>query len=220
MSRSQPFRIAISSFVFALAIAGGIILFSRSSPDSTSKSAAGRGADATSAIWAKGDTWTVLVAQDGAAVSPDTKRSVSNVTYRFRVERAPKGATGDWGVFVSQDGAEGPFADGWHLTYAEDAKGYMNLTYVAQGTQQRMEASVASIVLGVSFPYEVQYRTAPKAETRIPQSELLAQSTLPPSELPSSGGENGATPPTNAPNVGAGELPPGVPASAVVDAPG
>ena len=219
MSRSHPFRIAVAVFVFALAVAGGLILFSKSSPDSTSKSASGGGAVAKSAIWAQGDTWTVLVAQDGAAVSPETKRSVANVAFRFRVERAPKTAKGEWGVFVSQDGAEGPYADGWHLTYTEDAKGFMNLTYVAQGKQKRVEASVASIVLGIGFPYQVQYRTAPKPETRVAQSKLYAQSTLPPSSLPTGGGESGATPPTNAPSVGAGQLPPGVPPSAVVDAP-
>ncbi|MBC7461533.1 MAG: hypothetical protein H7287_09245 [Thermoleophilia bacterium] len=219
MPRSHPFRIAVSIFVFALAVAGGLMVFSKSSADTKSKSASGGGAVAASKVWAKGDTWTVLVAQDGAAVSPDTKRSVANVAYRFRVERAPRAAKGEWGVFVSQDGAEGPFADGWHLTYVEDARGAMKLTYVAQGAQKRVEASVASIVLGISFPYQVQYRTAPKPESRVAQSKLYAQSTLPPSDLPTGGGESGATPPYDAPSVGAGQLPPGVPPSAVVDAP-
>jgi hypothetical protein len=212
MSRTHPYRIAVSVFIFVLAIAGALMVLSHSTSDSSAKSGSGNagGTSIGSKVWKRGTAWTVSVAQDGATVSPDSTRSVSNVAYRFRVEGAPKTAGGEWKVFASQDGAEGQFADGWHLGYVADAKGCMTLAHVSQGKAREMDADVASIVLGVGFPYQVTYCSTPAKSATVPQSKLLSQSALPPS-LPSGGGDSGVTPPGNAPSVGAGELPPGVP---------
>lgn len=212
-SSFTPARIAISAAIFVLAVVGALALLRGSEPAPATKAHA-KGPAPTSRIWAPGDTWVVKVAQDSSSISPDTTRSVSNVSYRFRVEGAPKSAGGEWGVFVSQDGAEGPFADGWHLRYTATDKGCMRLTHVAQGKQRQMEASVASIVLGLGFPYETTYCAAPKPVTTVDATKLMARQSLPPASLPAGGGTNGATPPVNAPNVAPGQLPPGVPPGA------
>ncbi|MCW2949932.1 MAG: hypothetical protein JWN41_945 [Thermoleophilia bacterium] len=211
MSRLRTHRLSYAVVAFLIAVAAGVTVFAHSQSESSPKSVSSRGgAVATSKVWVAGAKWAVRVAQDGAAISPDRTHSVSFVTYRFRVGAAPKPG-GVWDVAVTQDGAEAQFVRGWHLGYTTDKRGCMRLTKVSQGTSRRMDADVASIVLGVGFPYKVTYCAMPVPTSTVKQSRLMAQQILPPTSLPSGGGTNGAAPPTNAPSVGAGQTPPGAP---------
>ena len=204
----------LAGAVFLLAASATILFMSRSSDGSGSSSAH------SSDIWSVGDTWTVKVKQDSASISPDTKKSAALIPFRFEVTAAPKKSGGEWLVRVKQDGAQGPFADGWRLAYTEK-DGAMVLTHVGSGKQRMIEATVASIVLGSNFPYEVTYRTAPKDRT-VTGTELAKRASLPPLPknvdktmiAPSGSTETGAQPPKDAPVLKAGEIPPGAPTAA------
>ena len=205
MRTSHKVLVAAAAFVLAL---GGALLFMNSSPSSGSGSGSkGSGDDdrggsdtaaVTSRIWTSGDSWTVEVRQDAGAITPDGDSSVATVPFRFRVTEAPEQADGLWHVRVTQDGAEGPFAKGWHLYYQPDAKGVMVLKFVATGDEPKLEAELASIALGPQFPYEVRYAAPPK-DYAVDAAKLLKRSELPPSSLPGGGGDGGAAPPAEAP---------------------
>ena len=211
--RTTSMKLTIAVAVFALALGGGLLLLHSSSSDDGSGSSggssksSGSGGDgsagaATSDIWKVGDAWTVKVRQDAGAITPDGDKSIAVVPYRFTVKSAPDSADGTWDVHVTQDGAEGPFAKGWHLLYKADADGAMVLKLVATGDEPPLEAELASIALGQQFPYEVRY-TAPPKDTTLDGQKLLARSQLPPGQLPQ-GGESGAAPPAEAPG---GDMP-------------
>lgn len=216
--RTWQLRIVLAVLVLAVAAGGAALLMSRS--DSTSDGDRGAGSAAKSDIWAVGDTWTVKVEQDSATISPDSTKSLALVPYRFRVEKAPTKPGGRWTVHVTQDGAEGPFKDGWRLTYYEKA-GVMYLDTVAAGTQKPIEATVASIVLGSNFPYETEYASTP-TDSQVKGADLAKRAAQPPTvgaiDAPTSSPgatstESGAKPPANAPVLKAGEIPPGAPGS-------
>jgi hypothetical protein len=208
----------LAGAIFLLAASATILFISRSGDGGGSSSTSSK-----SAIWSVGDTWTVKVKQDSASISPDTKQSTALIPFRFEVMAAPKHAKGEWLVRVHQDGAAGPFRDGWRLAYTEKDSGKcaMELTHVGSGDQRMIEATVASIVLGSNFPYETCYSSAPKSST-VTGTELAKRAALPPLPAnvdktmiaPSGNTETGATPPKDAPVLKAGEVPPGAPPAA------
>ena len=196
--RSTPVRLAFVVIVFVAALVAGLLLLRGSDSGSTSGrgDGGGRTGAASSEIWKVGDSWTVQVAQDAGAISPDGTRSVAKVPFHFEVASAPKGAGGEWVVKVEQEGAEGPFAAGWRLHYRED-DGEMVLARVAIGEDTPLEAELATIVLGNQFPYEPRYEAAPKDAT-ITAAKLIERSTLPPAtDVP--GGAKPAGGPAGAP---------------------
>lgn len=208
--RTSTLRLAIAALAFLVACGGALLVLSGDGAGSTGTRGDG-GRDggsarqsATSDIWSVGDAWTVRVRQDAGDITPDGATSIAVIPYRFKVAAAPSAPTDAWTVTVHQDGAEGPFADGWRLLY-RDVQGVMQLHRVAMGDQEPMEAELASIVLGLGFPYEVSYRAAPRDRT-IDADTLFARSKLPPASLPD-GGSDGAAPPADspAPPVGAPE---------------
>lgn len=204
---SNPLKIALAVFLVVAIAATGALLLLRNS--------GGSGSD--DRIWKLGDTWTITVQQRGATVSPDApKDELTELAYRFRVAAAPEGGDGLWRIDVKQDGASGPFADGWRLYFREAKDGAMRLSEVAQGAQKAAAAEVASIVLGVSFPYETKYTAPPKDDT-VQETALIARSSTPPpigdgrvgSDTTVTSG--GGVPPKDAPVVPAGQAPPGAP---------
>jgi hypothetical protein len=118
-------------------------------------------------------------------------------------------------VHVAQDGAQGPFAKGWNLYYAADKAGTMQLAKLSVGDEQPAPADAATIVLGAQFPYETSYATTPVTKS-LDAAKLLDRAALPPTSMPDGNDSitSGATPPSDAPSVGAGEVPPGAPAGA------
>lgn len=218
MSRmSTTSRILLVLVVLVAAAAGTFAVLQKGSSGGSGEPGSDRGGSG-SEIWSVGDRWTVKVRQDSASISPDTKTSEALVPYRFEVVSEPKSSSGEWVVRVEQDGAEGPFADGWRLTYVERGD-EMVLTRVGAGEQRLIEATVADIVLGSNFPYETSYDAAPKDKT-LDSAELAKRASTPPA-LPkgklsvttggSSEESSGAMPPKDAPVLKAGEVPPGAP---------
>lgn len=194
--RSPLARTLLVLAVFAIGLVGALLLL-RTSSDGDAESASGSGSDGATSIWAVGDEWTVRVSQDAGAITPDGERSVADVPYRFRV--ASGNDADGWLVKVTQDGAEGPFAKGWKLTYRPDGDA-LALHRVAIGDEPALEAELAAIVLGPQFPYEVRYEKAPAADATVTAEKLLERSQLPPSTLP--GGDDvdpGRRPPAEAP---------------------
>ncbi len=189
--RSSTLRLVSIAIVFVAAIIGGLVVMRSGDGGSSNGNSAG-GKGAASDIWQVGDSWTVQVKQDGGAISPDGDKSVAKIPFRFKVVKAPTGATKEWTVKVTQDGAEGPFAAGWRLYYAP-RDGEMVLTKVATGaaTDKPLEAELATIVLGSQFPYEVTYSAPPKDAT-ITAADLIERSSLPPtSTVPGADGSTG-----------------------------
>lgn len=206
--RTTPVRITLAIVVFAAALGGALLLLRGSEEAATTGKGAEGGtpaAAATSDIWKVGDTWTVKVRQDAGAITPDGDTSVAEIPYRFKVAEAPADASGTWLVDVRQDGAEGPFAEGWRLRYAAEGDELV-LKQVAVGSQPPLEAELATIVLGPQFPYEVRYDAPPKDAT-ITADKLLDRSELPPTALPGKG-TPGAAPPAEAPGDGLPAAPP------------
>lgn len=201
----SPARIAVSVVVFAVALVGALLLMRSSDPSTgpAPKSATKEPARAVipSDVWKVGDTWTVKVRQDSGSISPDGESNVAAIPFEFEVTDGPTTAGEPWLVTVTQEGAEGPFANGWRLQYVE-RDGALVLTKVAVGEEDPLEAELASIVLGPQFPYEVRYAKPPKDMT-LEASKLLERSQLPPSALPG-GGTNGEAPPAEAPVPGGG----------------
>lgn len=198
----------IAVLAFAAAAIGALVLLDRGNGTDTRKAAPKQsGHTATSDIWKLDDTWTVKVRQDAGSITPDGDRSIAVIAYRFRVVDAPSTQDGTWVVRITQDGAEGPFADGWRLLYRADDSGTMQLWKVATGKERAIEAEVASIVLG-SVPYETSYKAPPKDLT-LEGAALRARTTLPPTALPAGGPKDPSTkPPTDAPNIPSGDAPP------------
>ncbi len=174
--RPSTLRLVSAAFVFVAALAGALLLM-RTADDGSSRSSGSSAA--ASEIWKVGDTWTVNVGQDAGAITPDGDTNVARIPFHFKVTDAPKGASGTWKVKVTQEGAEGPFAAGWRLHYAEQGDALV-LKQVAMGTDKPLEAEVAAIVLGSQFPYEVRYTKAPK-DHAVAASDLIERSSLPPS---------------------------------------
>lgn len=217
MLRSRQFLLAVT--ILAIATAGTLfLLISQQSAKKDSSSAVKK--QVTSKIWAVGDKWTVKVKQDSASVSPDTKKSEMLIPYHFKVESAPEKAGGEWIIRVKQEGASGPFSEGWRLAYVEKS-GKLVLSRVAAADQKLIEATVASIVLGANFPYETEYNAAPK--NAVVDGKVLAKRTaaepLASEEIDKALGSgkkgetesSGMRPPVDAPVLKAGEVPPGAP---------
>ncbi|MCW2960935.1 MAG: hypothetical protein JWM25_1414 [Thermoleophilia bacterium] len=210
---NSTLRTSIAVLAFAVAAIGALLLMRMSEPaakdDQPRDSVA-----ATSDIWKVGDTWVVNVSQDSGTITPDAVRSIATVPYSFRVAEAPAAGDKDgaWKVTVTQEGAEGPFAEGWTLQYQE-RDGAMQLWRVAQGKLKPMEAELATIVLGMGFPYETKLTKLPAPEATVSSAKLQARSALPPATSVPTSKNSGAAPPTDAPNVPAGALPPGAPGS-------
>lgn len=214
--RTAP-KIVIATLVFALALGGALLMLNGSSGDDGGKAAAGErgsstgdgsgsgGSAATSDVWSVGDAWVVKVRQDAGAITPDGESSIVELPYRFEVASGPAGDSQAWTVHVSQDGAQGPFANGWNLDYVEE-DGVMVLSRVSVGKEPPLEAELATIVLGPQFPYEVRYEAPPK-DKAVDAEKLLDRSELPPGELPAGGGTSGAAPPAEAPADGPGGVP-------------
>lgn len=199
--RKTP-KIFLIVCVFALAVTGTLFFLREKSPSkpvTTPRSSSSRPASTQSNdIWSVGDTWTVVVRQDAGAITPDGTKSISKVPFRFEVVSAPKNAKGAWKIHIAQDGAEGPFAKGWFLEYVtKDQK--MTLHRVSVGDEPPLDATLATIVLGAQFPYEVQYDAAPPKNVTIDASKLLDRAELPPDNLPPSSSAGARTkPPTQA----------------------
>jgi hypothetical protein len=209
--RTLHLRIALVVVVFALALGGGLLFLSKS--DGGSSSGGGHGkVDATSDVWKVGTHWTVDVRQDSASITPDAGRSVAMIPFHFSVVSAPNASRATWKVHVAQDGAQGPFAKGWNLYYV-DKGATMQLSKVSVGDEQPAPADAATIVLGAQFPYETTYASRPTNKS-LDAAKLLDRATLPPTSMPDGNDSitSGATPPANAPSVGAGQVPPGAPA--------
>ncbi|MCW2956187.1 MAG: hypothetical protein JWO69_1056, partial [Thermoleophilia bacterium] len=192
-------RITVAFLAFLAAVAGALFLL-RGSDGSTEGAQGGEAPSAarstTSEIWQVGDRWVVNVSQDSGSITPDGEKSVAKVPYRFEVAEAPVAGDADsgWLVKVTQDGAEGPFADGWKLVYQE-RDGAMKLWRVGQGDLKLMEAELATIVLGMGFPYEVTITELPKPEATVSSAKLQARSALPPSaDVPKTGNQGMAPP--------------------------
>lgn len=195
-----PARIALVAAVFVAGLAGAL-LFLKSEPSGSG----GSRPAVTSDIWGVGDEWVVKVRQDAGAITPDGDTSIATIPFRFEVMKAPKTKAGSWTVHVTQDGAEGPFANGWDLIYR--AKGdEMALHRIRLGNEPALEAELAAIVLGPQFPYETSYDAAPRDQT-INAARLLKRSALPPSAVPGGDGTSGMTPPAEAPHTGPGGAP-------------
>ena len=209
MRTSTSIRLLAGVVVFVLALTAALLLLSRGSSESLStvSSRDGGSKAATSEIWKVGDAWTVKVNQDAGAISPGGERNVAAIPFRFEVAKAPKDASDTWLVKVSQDGAEGPAAAGWKLQYRE-ADGNMHLYRVAVGSEPALEAELASIVLGMQFPYEVSYSKPPTDKT-VNADDLMDRAQLPPGDLPDGApsAPSGATPPAEAPKLSTGGAP-------------
>jgi hypothetical protein len=205
--RTSTARLALVVIVFVAALAGALLMLQSRSSDSGSKGSNGSNSTATSDIWKVGDDWVVKVKQNAGAISPGGETNVAAIPFHFRVAEAPEGEDGGWLVRVRQDGAEGPFAAGWRLEYVEQ-DGKMILKRVAVGAEPWLEAEIASIALGVQFPYEPSYSAPPKDST-ISAEKLLDRSELPPGALPDGAptAPSGATPPAEAPKLSAGGAP-------------
>jgi len=154
-----------------------------------------------------GDTWAVNVTQDAGGITPDGASKLVKIPYRFEVTGVPGPESDIVSMHVAQDGAEGPFANGWNLQY--QVKGAtLVLSTVAMGEDKALEAELAAIVLGQDFPYEVAYTKRPAPTTTYAQDKLIARSALPPQQaLPKGDGSNGAVPPSGAPSVPPSDLP-------------
>ena len=202
--RSTTARTLLVIVIFLAALGGALVLLQHRDADDPTTGPASRDS-AESTIWKVGDRWTVKVRQDAGAITPDGDASIVAVPYRFEVVKAPKGASDAWIVRVTQDGAQGPFADGWTLQYRPDGDG-LELWRVAAGSEPALEAQLASIVLGPQFPYETRYDAPPKNAT-IDAAKLIKRTSLPPSALPASSGDSGAAPPAVAPRTGDGAAP-------------
>ncbi len=198
--RTNASRVIVGIVVFAVALGGGLMLLHSSSSNSSKGKRDDGGhtatAPATSEIWKVGDSWIMKVRQDSGAITPSGDRSVATVPFHFEVVSAPSNATGAWHVHATQEGAEGPFAKGWNLWYVEKDDA-MVLKRVSVGDEKPLEAELAAIVLGPQFPYEVRYDAPPKNGT-VDAADLLKQSQLPPSSVPT-GTAPSAMPPA-APN--------------------
>ena len=207
--RSSTARLTLVVIVFVAALGGALLLLQSRGSDSDGRATGSdRGSTgASSTIWQVGDTWTVKVNQDAGAISPGGERNVAAIPFRFEVAKAPKDAGDSWLVKVSQDGAEGPAAAGWKLQYRE-RDGKMELYRVAVGSEPALEAELASIVLGLQFPYEVSYAKPPSDKT-VNADDLMDKAQLPPSALPDGApsAPGGATPPAEAPKLSAGGAP-------------
>jgi hypothetical protein len=204
-------RPVIAIAIFAVALGGGLLVLQSRGDDTGSGGSAPVAATdaAASEIWAVGDEWTVKVRQDAGSITPGGEKSIAEIPYRFEVVTAPEGADGAWVVKVFQDGAEGPFAEGWTLQYvARDGK--LQLHRVALGTDVPLEAELASIVLGPQFPYEVSYSAPPKDAT-IDAERLLDRAALPPTSVPGSDAppSGDVAPPAEAPALSPGGAPSG-----------
>ena len=215
MRLSLPARIALFvAILVVMATAALLALRSTRSAQSDSHGPAARTdtARAASSIWHEGSRWTITVLQDAASITPSGAKSIAAIPFRFRVTSAPAKPSGLWMVTVTQDGAEGPFAQGWKLQYAQRGDA-MVLRRVAVGDEPALEAELAAIVLGPQFPYETRY-TAPPASARVTAAELLERTSLPPTAVPGdaeASTEPQAAPPVGAPNVGPGESPQDLP---------
>ncbi len=175
--RTSTFRLFGIAIVFFAALAAALLVLRGDGGSKTGSSGSG-GAAAAGDVWKVGDEWVVKVKQDGGAIAPGGAKNVAEIPFRFAVTDAPTGTDGTWTVQVRQDGAEGPFAEGWRLFYAERDDALV-LTKVAMGRQDPLEAELATIVLGSQFPYEVRY-TAPPKDRTVTASDLIERSTLPP----------------------------------------
>jgi hypothetical protein len=200
-------RVAVAAGLVVVFFVGTFFIIAKGVSDEakkTSPSTADQMKQSGNDIFTKGDRWTVKVSQDAGAISPDGARSIAEIPFRFVVAEAPKTKHGAWLVRVRQDGAEGPFANGWRLEYVEQGD-KMVLKRVAVGNERFLEAELASIVLGPQFPYEPSYSAPPKSHT-LTADKLLDRSQLPPGSLPD-GGTAGATPPAAAPKTAPGGAP-------------
>jgi hypothetical protein len=202
-------RPLIAIVVFAVALGGGLVVLQSRGDDSGSAGSSKKTeADPVSSeIWAVGDEWTVKVRQDAGSITPGGEKSIAEIPYRFKVVKAPERADGAWVVKVFQDGAEGPFAEGWTLQYV-DTDGKLQLHRVALGEDVPLEAELASIVLGPQFPYEVSYSAPPKDAT-IDAKKLIDRSALPPSSVPGADAppSGDVAPPAEAPALSPGGAP-------------
>jgi len=195
---STTSRVIAIVVVFLAALTGALLLLNQSKDDAASGDGGGSGSMAASDIWDVGDAWTVQVSQDAGAVSPDGDENNAKIPFRFEVTDAPSGADGEWIVRVEQDGAEGPFKDGWRLHYTERDDALV-LTQVAMADQKPLEAELAAIVLGSQFPYEVRY-TAPPKDSTITATDLIERSSMPPAAaVPGSDAPGGGDMPTAPP---------------------
>ena len=199
----------IAVLAFAAAAIGALVLLDRGNGTDTRKAApkqsAARPRRATS-----GSSTTPgpsRSARTPGSITPDGDTQHRGDRVPLPGRRCTEPQDGTWVVRVTQDGAEGPFADGWRLLYRADDSGTMQLWKVATGKERAIEAEVASIVLG-SVPYETSYKAPPKDLT-LEGAALRARTTLPPTALPAGGPKDPSTkPPTDAPNIPSGDAPP------------
>ena len=109
----------------------------------------------TSKIWKPGQEWSTTVWENTAGVAPTGGTSQwYATTFAFRLESAPTTRRGDWLVLAHRDGAEGPFAAGWELTYRRTDSGAMRLTGVAMADGPSYAPRYADVVLGSNFPLQ------------------------------------------------------------------
>ena len=139
-------------------------------------------------IWKVGDAWKVTVRQDSAVADPTGKHQAYDQVYRFTVSKGPSGGGTTWQVTARMVGAEGPFARGFRLYYAERGAALV-LTQAGLIGTNPVPASAAPAVLGQSFPLEKRITKRP-TDRRIVASKggAATHEGLP----PTSGADSGA----------------------------
>lgn len=141
----------------------------------------------TSAVWKPGTTWDVTVRQDGGAIAPDRDHaSTYDLVYHFRVVSAPRAAEGDWVLSARQDGAEGPFGDGFRLYYreADDGSFVLHSLALGNGEGERADAAFARGIVGDVFPLQERVSSTPRSRVERQQPVMPQGSAALPPPLP------------------------------------
>lgn len=116
----------------------------------------------TSPIWHEGTRWTVTVNQSSSQLMANPiEGKVATQAYHFEVTKAPTNAKDPWIVHAVMDGAEGPFAAGYDLTYVTDPTGGFALKTVAMGGRHPVPPREATFVLGQGFPLDKRITKTP-----------------------------------------------------------
>lgn len=108
----------------------------------------------TSPLLATGKAWTVTAWEHTAGVAPTPTGQWYGTVYRFRVMRAPRTTQGVWVVEGVREGAQGPFAKGFTLLYAQHRDGSLRLKYVGAIDEALYPTAYADVVIGGNFPLQ------------------------------------------------------------------
>lgn len=149
-------------------------------------------------VLTKGLKWTVTVQQDSSGIVADAgDASTYDTKYDFHVTKAPTGAKGSWTVVAKQQGAQGPFAQGYQLHYSQGPGTAVTLESVSLAGKGKVPADQAMGVLGAQFPLETKITKRPTSRTVKTTADQGGSPGLPPA-LPSGqigGSTGGGAPP-------------------------